>query len=97
MNGSCGAADPNAPVAAVTSVLPQLTEERPDVADEQVRLLHRGEVPAPVELRPAHDVVGALGDVPQRDEVVLREDGERGGRRSTAARRSPQPSACARS
>lgn len=49
-------------------------EERADIGDQQVRCLHRGEVAAPVELRPVHDVVFALGDPP--DPGVAGEDGD---------------------
>lgn len=40
--------------------LPDQPEERPDVVDEQVRSLERGEVPAARELRPMDDAVPAL-------------------------------------
>ena len=52
--------------------LTRLTEEHPQVADDQLGHLERGEVAAPVELRPVHDVVVvALGQRPDGLEVVL--------------------------
>ena len=49
-----------------------LTEEHPQVADDQLGHLERGVVAASVELRPVHDVVVvALGQRPDRLEVVL--------------------------
>src|SRR5215207_8710917 len=38
-------------------------EELSHVADQQIRLLHRREVAAPVELGPAHDVVRLGGEL----------------------------------
>ena len=44
-------------------------------ADVQLRLLNRGEVPAPVELRPVGDRgVVTLGELPDREPRVLAED-----------------------
>ena len=44
-------------------------EELPDVGDQQLRLLQRGEVAAAVELGPAHDGVVQLGAAPDADVV----------------------------
>src|SRR6266704_2179220 len=59
----------------------ETAEEASDVTGQQLWLLERGEVPAPVVFGPLGDIVRPLGDVPQRDEVVVREDRQRGRRR----------------
>src|SRR5215472_18889415 len=56
-------------------------EELPDVADQQVGLLHGREVAAAVKLRPVHDVVRPLGEGPDRADDLLRKDRHPGGRR----------------
>ena len=66
---------------SATGLLAEFPEERPYVTNQQFRLLHGSEVPASLVLRPLHDVVRPLRDVPQRDEVVVREVGQRGRRR----------------
>ena len=53
----------------------QRGEELPDVADQQVRLLHRGEVAPPVVLRPANDAGECrVGQRPHGQEHVRRKD-----------------------
>ena len=63
-------------------------EEGPDVLDEQVGRLHRGEVAAPVELRPVHDLVLAFGD--PTDRRVAGEDGDAGAARLEYSAAPPQ-------
>jgi hypothetical protein len=58
------------------SRLAEVAEEGPHVGDEEIGFLNRGEVAAAVELRPAHDVVGLLSEMPQRDEDLVRKDGD---------------------
>ena len=49
----------------------QGAEEGPDVVDEQVGLLERGEMTAAGQVGPAHDPVASLHDGARRDELGL--------------------------
>src|SRR5579864_575592 len=72
---------------ASTSSLPIVTlpahdsKERSHVADEEIRLLHRSEMSAALELRPVHDVVRSLGEAPDRREYLVGELGHTAGHR----------------
>src|SRR5215831_9813562 len=57
------------------------TEERLNVADQRVRLLHRGEVSTSIELRPVHDVVRPFGEAPDGGRDLAREHRHAGGNR----------------
>src|SRR5215471_1882580 len=54
-------------------------EERAYVADQEVGCFHRGEVAAAVEFGPVHDVVGLLGETPDRRCDLPWEDRNAGG------------------
>jgi hypothetical protein len=54
-------------------------EEIAHVADQEVGYLHGGEVTTAVELGPVHDVVGLLGEAPDRRCDLPWEDRHAGG------------------
>jgi AraC-like DNA-binding protein len=55
----------------------EFPEEGSYVSDQHVWLFHGGKVAAAVELSPLDDDIRPLCNVPQRDEVLLGEDGQR--------------------
>jgi hypothetical protein len=64
--------------ATATRQLPQRSEERSDVLDEQFWFLHRREVPAPWHHRVALKIVGPLGLLAGRAALEQGECGRHG-------------------
>ncbi len=62
----CGAGHSHEPPQLAVGVSAEPPEELAHVADQEVGHLHGSEVTATVELGPVHDVVGLLGETPDR-------------------------------